>query len=57
LATTQEFITSVVEQPGPQGAQPGLLIKVSKAECGMVADCLDKGLFHEAVLCIFCMLI
>jgi len=38
LATAQEFITPVVEQPGPQGAQPGLLIKVSKTECGMVAD-------------------
>jgi len=28
----------VVEQPGPQGAQPGLLIKVSKKEYGVVAD-------------------
>jgi len=34
----QVFITPVVEQPGPQGAQLGLLIKVSKDDQGTLAD-------------------
>jgi len=35
-----EFITPVMEQPGPQGAWPGLLIEVSETDCGWMADCL-----------------
>jgi len=27
-----------VERPGPRGALPGLLIKVSENKCGVVAD-------------------